>query len=247
MNTRITSTKYLVMFHMIAIALFLAFSPISTLAAPGKGNGPQCKYRDLDGNKIISYNCDRFQSKGDKDSITPQVKIVKPEHGETILASDLVEINDSDGNFLFKALPIKIVVSPEFVIDFALASSAGTQYLFLPQIDGVGHLHAYISNVIRVHEVGGNITGVDFVENDNRSDMNGGFCVFRNAEPSSTEEYQILNVNCPLQAFNSMADGEYKVSVDFTENSHGPRLKNHPRDIPPGDQIVIDFMNDLSE
>lgn len=144
------------------------------------------------------------------------------------------------------ALPIKIVVSPEFVIDFTQASSAATEYLFLPQEDGIGHLHSYVAPAINVQTDGsGNILSVDFVGNSNRADMNGGFCVFRNAGPESTADYQVLNVDCPLQAFGDMADGQYKVTVDFTENSHGPRMKNHPRDVPPGDQVTIEFTNDL--
>ncbi len=116
--------------------------------------------------------------------------------------------------------------------------------MFLPQIDGLGHLHSYIAPVIDVQTDGsGNILDVVFVGNANRSDMNGGFCVFQNAGPESTEFYQVLNVNCPLQAFESMEDGKYRVNVDFTENSHGPRMKNHPRDVPPGDQVIISFEN----
>ncbi len=241
MNNIIRSTSFLVVFPLIVIAFLLAFSPISSLAAPDKAKGPKCKYRDLESNKIITYDCDRFQSKGDKDSITPQVKIIEPVEGDTVLASDLVVL----GNGL-KALPIKIVVNPEFVIDFTQASSAATEYLFLPQVDGLGHLHSYIATVIDVQTDGsGNITSVNFVGNNNRADMNGGFCVFRNAGPESTPDYQVLNVECPLQSFDSMGDGEYKVTVDFTENSHGPRMKNHPRDVPPGDQVTIDFVNDL--
>lgn len=241
MNNSATSLRFLVALPFIVIALCFAFSPISTLAAPDKAKGPKCKYRDLESNKIITYDCDRFQSKGDKDSITPQVKIIEPAQGAPVLASDLVVLDNG-----LKALTIKIVVNPEFVIDFTQASNAGTEYLFLPQIDGLGHLHSYIAPVIDVQtDESGDIQSVQFVGNMNRSDMNGGFCVFRNAEPESTDDYQVLNVDCPLQAFDGMADGQYKVTVDFTENSHGPRMKNHPRDVPPGDQVTIEFTNDL--
>lgn len=243
MNNIVISLRLVVALPILVIALCFVFSPLSVLAAPGKAKGPKCQYRDLDSNKIITYDCDRFQSKGDRDSITPQVKIIEPEEGAPVLASELVLLPNG-----LKAVPIKIVVSPEFVIDFTQASNAGTQYLLLPQVDGLGHLHSYIAPVIDVKtDVDGNILDVQFVGNDNRSDMNGGFCVFRNAGPESTPDYQVLNVDCPLQAFDSMDDGEYKVSVDFTENSHGPRMKNHPRDVPPGDQVTIEFTNDLAE
>lgn len=195
MNKVITKISSVLVFSLIAFTLTAAFLPNNAVSAPKKAKGPKCQYRDLDSNKIITYNCDRFQSKGDKDSISPQVKIVELADGDTVSASDLVVLPNG-----LKALPIKIVLSPEFVIDFTQASNAVTEYLFLPQVDGLGHLHAYIANAIDVQVDGsGNITGVDFVENDNRSDMNGGFCVFRNAGPYSTEDYQVLDVECPLQ------------------------------------------------
>ena len=50
-----------------------------------------------------------------------------------------------------------------------------------------------------------------------------------------------------MQSLDTMEDGTYRVNVDFTENSHGPRMKNHPRDMPPGDQVVILFDNDLED
>ena len=132
------------------------------------------------------------------------------------------------------------------MIDFPQAANAETEYLFLPQVDGLGYLHAYIAPSIDVQtDISGNITGVTFLGNNNRSDLNGGFCVFQNAGPVSTPDYQVLNVNCPLQAFESMQDGDHRVIVDFTENSDGPRMKNSPRDMPPGDQITIEYMNDL--
>lgn len=244
MNRRILDFKFLILLQFTVIAMLIVFTPADAFSQSKKD--PKCRFRNLETGKIDKYRCDRFQSKGDRDSITPQVKIIKPADGASIAASDLVDILDDQDQVVGKALPIKIVVNPEFVIDFTQASSAVTEYLFLPQEDGIGHLHSYVAPVIDVQtDESGNITGVNFLGNDNRSDMNGGFCVFRNAEPESTPDYQVLNVDCPLQAFDSMGNGEYKVTVDFTENSHGPRMKNHPRDVPPGDQITIQFTNDL--
>ncbi len=244
MNGNVLDTKFLVSLQLILIAMLFLLTPIDAFSQSKKD--PKCRFRNLETGRIDKYRCDRFQSKGERDSITPQVKIIEPLDGESILASDLVDIIDDNNAVVGKALPIKIVVNPEFVVDFTQASSAVTEYLFLPQEDGIGHLHSYVAPLIGVEtDEDGNILNVDFVGNANRADMNGGFCVFRNAEPESTPDYQVLNVECPLQSFDSMGDGEYKVTVDFTENSHGPRMKNHPRDVPPGDQIVIDFMNDL--
>ena len=90
----------------------------------------------------------------------------------------------------------------------------------------------------------GNITSVNFVGADNRSDNVGGFCVFREPE-LQTQTYQVLSVNCDLQqGVESISeDRNYRIIVDTTENSHGPRIKHHPRDVPSGDQVVIEFMN----
>ena len=230
-------------FSLMVVFLVIFGLPLISLANNGNGS-PLCTYMDLDQGNIIKYPCDRFQSKGDKDSITPQVKIVEPENGKTIdYQSDLV---DSNGDGVME-LPIKIVVNPEFTIDFSVASNPVTQYAFLPQVDGLGHLHGYITPEIHVDfdPTTGEVSGVNFIGNSNRSDFVGGFCAFQNADPElSTEDYQVLKVNCPLQAtMSTIENGSYKVSVDFTENSHGPRIKNHPRDNPPEDVVQINITN----
>lgn len=239
--------KYLLAVPFVVLLLLTVLGPVSidSYAKGAKAKGPKCKYIELGGTKIIAYNCDRFQSKGDKDSITPQVKIIEPAEGEEVAATDLIPICNEDDEFVGRALPITIVVNPEFTIDFTQASSARDEYLFLPQVDGVGHLHAYVAEEINVSPNPDGSLTVDFLE-DERADANGGFCVFRNADPvKSTDDYQYLEANCLLQALPTMEDGTYRVNVDFTENSHGPRMKNHPRDMPPGDQVVILFDNDL--
>lgn len=229
---------------VLSFFLLTVFGVASNIEAKTENSGPLCTYADLEIGNIIKYRCDRFQSKGDKDSVTPQVKIIEPENGQVIdYQNDLVDSNE-DG---VMELPIKIVVNPEFTIDFSAASNAATEYAVLPQIDGLGHLHAYISPDIQVEldEETGEVAGVNFTQFSNRSDFVGGFCVFRNADPElSTEEFQVLTVNCPLQATElPISEGVYKVGVDFTENSHGPRIKNHPRDVPPDDLIGINIVN----
>lgn len=226
----------------VCFALFFVFSIGSF--AKNQNAGPLCTYQDLERGNIVKFRCDRFQSKGDKDSITPQVKILEPFDGQVIdFESDLEDLNE-DG---IKELPIKIVVNPEFIVDFDAASNAATQYAVLPQIDGLGHLHAYISPEIEIEydENTGELSGVNFIQFSNRADFVGGFCVFRNANPElSTDDYQVLTVNCPLQAsMLPLDEGFYKVVVDFTENSHGPRIKNHPRDNPPEDIVRINLVN----
>jgi hypothetical protein len=219
---------------------------ISSLAQPGNSDGPQgpkCVYRDLDSNKIIHYNCDRFQSKGDIDTVTPQIKIVEPEH-EDVIDYSALPINPSNGN---RRLPITIVVSPEddYTVDFTAASNAGTQYAMLPQVDGLGHAHAYVAPEIEVTKnPDGSIASVTFVGAENRADFVGGFCVFQ-APVTQTPDYQVLTVNCDLQQTQQpiVNGSNYRVIVDTTQNSHDSRTKHHPRANPPGDHVVIQFMN----
>lgn len=228
-------------YFYIMFSVIFAFPFMATAA--DENAGPLCRYKDLDNGNIVVYRCDRFQSKGDLDSNTPQLKIVDPKPGDVIDYSNL-----PDGNNNGKPeLPIRIVVSPEadYKVDFTAASNAGTQYAMLPQVDGLGHAHAYIAPEIEVtQDNGGNITGVTFVGSDNRSDKVGGFCVFQ-TPVLQTPTYQVLTVNCELQQTSEpiSAGKKYRVIVDTTENSHGPRIKNHPRDVPPGDQVVIEFTN----
>ena len=187
--------------------------------------------RDLVGGNIVKFHCDRFQSKGDFDSITPQVKIISPAPGDVINRNDLAVNGNGQ-----RLLPVKIVISPEFDLDFTQASSAGSEYAFLPQVDGVGH--AYLAPEIAVTTNAGDVTGVTFVGSDNRSDLVGGFCVFR-APELITADYQVVTVLCPIQGEAAIANGNYRVIVDFTDHSHGPRMKNHPRDVPPRDQVSV--------
>jgi hypothetical protein len=227
---------------LVAVGLLslLAIGGVSQAVDPEPD--PQCVQRDLVSGLLVYYECDRYQSKGDFDSITPQIKIVSPAPGDTINYKQLPDANN-DG---IKELAIKVVASPEFTFDFTAASSAGTQYAFLGQVDGVGHAHAYIAPAIEVATQGQAITGVDFVGSGNRADLTGGFCVFQNADPdlSIPGEYQVLTINCPLSAGTAaLENGDYRVIVDFTENSHGPRMKHSPRDVPPGDQITIKLRN----
>jgi len=90
----------------------------------------------------------------------------------------------------------------------------------------------------------GNVTAVDFVGSDNRSDFVGGFCVFQ-APDVQTPDFQVISANCELfQSEQPIQNNSYhRVIVDTTENSHGPRLKHHPRDVPPGDMVVVKFVN----
>jgi len=227
----------------LIVALSVMFVTVSAFAAPGNGKGPKCKYRDLDSNKIISYNCDRFQSKGDIDSVTPQIKIISPVQDEEVDYSALV---DSNGNGSVE-LPITIVISPDsdYTVDFTAASNAGTEYAFVPQIDGLGHAHAYIAPEIGVaFDEEGNVESVNFVGSDNRSDLVGGFCVFQ-APQVQTPEFQVITANCELFQGEQpiQNNGNYRVIVDTTENSHGPRLKHSPRDVPSGDIVVVKFVN----
>ena len=225
---------------LVAVALLslLAVGGVSQAIDPEPD--PQCVQRDLDTGLLQYFDCDRYQSKGDFDSITPQTKIVSPESGETINYRTLPE-NDSG----LKMLSIKVVASPEFTFDFGAAANASTQYGMLAQVDGVGHAHAYIAPEIEVSTLGQQITGVEFVGSNNRADLTGGFCVFRDADPdlSVPGEYQVLTIDCPLQAGVALENGDYRVVVDFTENSHGSRMKSHPRDVPPGDSIRIKLRN----
>ena len=226
------------LYFVLIFSLFFA-SPFLA-SAMNENPGPLCRYQDLDGGNIVVYRCDRFQSKGDIDSITPQLKIVSPKQGDDI---DYSTLTDSNGNGSVE-LPITIVVSPEYDVDFTAASNAGTEYAKLPQVDGLGHAHAYIAPEIVVEEdSNGEIDSVEFVGSDNRSDNVGGFCVFRT--PTPKPGYQVLTVNCELQqTVEPISEGKkYRVIVDTTENSHGPRIKHHPRGVPPGDQVVITFNN----
>ncbi len=238
------SKTYLVI-TTIAFALVMVLSGLSmdAFAQPDKAKGPKCQYRDLDSNKIISYDCDRFQSKGDIDEVTPQLKIISPEPGDVI---DYSTLTDSNGNG-FVELPIRIVISPDsdYTVDFTAATSAATEYGFQPQIAGLGHAHAYIAPGIEVtKDVSGNVTDVDFVGSENRSDNVGGFCVFREPLVMDTK-FQVLETNCDLFQFVEpiVSAKEYRVIVDTTQNSHDARIKHHPRDVPPGDQVIITFSN----
>jgi hypothetical protein len=240
MNRIIQCSRNIVAFQLLAVTMLLVFVSLSinSFAQPD----PQCVYRDLSPPyDLIQYDCDRYQSKGDIDSVTPQIKIVKPEHGDKI---DCSKLTDSNGNGI-KELPITIVVSPDdvYTVDFSAASNAGTQYAMLPQEDGLGHAHAYIAPEITVaKDAGGNITSVTFVGQQNRSDLVGGFCVFQ-FPVLQTLTYQVLTVNCDLQQVGQPISfgSNYRVIVDTTENSHGPRIKHHPRAVPPGDQVIIQF------
>ncbi|MGB3729944.1 MAG: hypothetical protein WBA70_11925 [Thermodesulfobacteriota bacterium] len=241
MNRYILNTRSLFPLYLIVIAMLLLITPVDVFSQSKKD--PKCRYRSLVSGKIVKYRCDRFQSKGDTDSVTPQIKIISPIDGDEIDYSTLTDSNDNGS----VELPITVVVSPDsdYTVDFTAASSAATEYLFLPQIDGLGHVHAYIAPEIEVtQDEEGNVTGVNFVESDNRADQVGGFCVFR--EPvEQTDTYQVLTANCEL--FQSVLPIEnnstHRVIVDTTENSHGPRLKHHPRAVPPGDKVVITFVN----
>ncbi|NIQ16919.1 MAG: hypothetical protein GTO02_21800, partial [Candidatus Dadabacteria bacterium] len=183
---------------------------------------------------LESFDCEKPVSKGDPDTVTPQIKIVEPEQGEVINYEKLPALEDGT-----KLLSFKVVVTPEYTVDFSTASSARDEYLFFPQEADRGHLHAYCSPAITVEKSGDEITGVNFVGNDNRADLVGAFCVFRDADVI-TPDYQVLNVDCPLTG-EIEKNIDYVCKVDTTEHSHGPRLKHHPRDVPPGDQVTVRF------
>jgi hypothetical protein len=238
MNRIIQYSKNTVALQLLAVAFLFVFLATNSLAQPGNSQGPQgpkCVYRDLDSNKIIHYDCDRFQSKGDLDSITPQVAIYQPSDGDVI---DLSELNTNGiGQML---LPIKIFISPEYVVDFGASSNAVTQYAVLPQEDLVGHAHAYVHPVITfvTDPATMAVTDVNFLA-DTRSDHVGGFCVFQSSVTIASGD-QMLSVNCPLQG--NPLPGEYRVTVDLTANSHDPRTKEHPRDVIPGAEVQVTFV-----
>lgn len=224
--------------------LSVLFVVSSFIAFPAPASSQDCiRYQDINADPLVleNFECEKAVSKGDTDTVTPQIKIVEPSHGERINYGRLASNDDG-----VKLLPITIVVSPEYIVDFTAATNAVTQYLFVPQEADRGHLHAYCSPEIRVESRRGEITDVEFVGSDNRSDMVGGFCVFREPDPElSTDEYQVLTVDCPLFATEEAIQRgiSYVCKVDATEHSHGPRLKSHPRDVPPGDQVTIRFVN----
>ena len=118
-------------FYALAVMLSVFFAIPVIANANNENAGPLCTYRDLERGNIVKFRCDRFQSKGDLDSVTPQLKIVSPKHGQEIDYSDLTDLN---GNGSVE-LPITIVVSPnsEYTVDFTAASSARTEYVMLPQ------------------------------------------------------------------------------------------------------------------
>ena len=232
-------------FTAVALATLMLLSTFTmvSIAQPGAKGKADCRYRDLETNKLIHYGCDRFQSKGDIDEVTPQLKIISPEPDDVI---DYSTLTDSNGNG-FVELPIRIVISPDsdYTVDFTAATSAATEYGFQPQIAGLGHAHAYIAPGIEVtKDVSGNVTDVDFVGSENRSDNVGGFCVFREPLVMDTK-FQVLETNCDLFQFVEpiVSAKEYRVIVDTTQNSHDARIKQHPRDVPPGDQVIITFSN----
>lgn len=240
MNIRSKNFNSVFLFQIILIAIFFLIAPMD---AYSKKKDPKCKYRDLETGKIVKYNCDRFQSKGDIDSVTPQIKIISPVHGEEVDYSDLEDTNDNG----IVELPITIVISPDsdYTVDFTAASNAAMEYAFVPQIDGLGHAHAYIAPEIGVaYDEDGNVESVNFVGSENRSDLVGGFCVFQ-APQVQTPEFQVITANCELFQGEQpiQNNGNYRVIVDTTENSHGPRLKHSPRDVPPGDIVVVKFVN----
>ncbi|MEM7009232.1 MAG: hypothetical protein AAF462_08885 [Thermodesulfobacteriota bacterium] len=253
MNSKFFGSKWLVMLQIVIAASIFMFMPADAFSQ--KKKDPRCRFRNPDTNRIFKYRCDRFQSKGDIDSITPQLKIISPLPGEEIDYSALAEadLTDLQGNpITVKLLPITIVISPasEYTVDFTAATNAATEYAFEPQVDGVGHAHAYVGpdiDTVNLGDTDGD--GVDeysvgFVGQNNRSDFAGGFCVFR--EPADQENgYQLLTTNCPLWQFGEdiVEGAPYRVIVDTTENSHGPRIKAHPRDMPSGDKQVITFIN----
>lgn len=237
-------TRSVLFVPVVALLLLTVLGAMSvdSYAKGSKAKGPKCKYQELGGTKIIAYNCDRFQSKGDIDEVTPQLKIISPEPGDVI---DYSTLTDSNGNG-FVELPITVIMSPDsdYTIDFTAATSAATQYGFQPQVAGLGHAHAYVVPEIDVMSDGEGGYVVDFVGSDNRSDFVGGFCVFRNPI-AQTEDYQIVEANCELfQTVEPIVSGRnYRVIVDTTQNSHDSRIKHHPRDVPPGDQVIIQFTN----
>ena len=229
-----------VLLILILIGFVFVLAPSDSFA---QKKDPKCRFRNPDTNMKVKYRCDRFQSKGDIDEVTPQLKIIAPAHGAVIDYSTLQDSNDNGS----VELPITIVISPDsdYTVDFTAATNAATEYAFQPQVAGLGHAHAYIAPAIDVEQDElGNVTGVNFVGSDNRSDFVGGFCVFRQPEVMN-DNYQVLKTNCELfQTMETIVEGApYRVIVDTTENSHGPRLKKHPRDVPPGDQVNIQFTN----
>lgn len=236
----IVSNKLILAFCSIFI-LFVFLSP-EAKSQLGENNCQRYQLDiggDFDVPNLENFDCEKPVSKGDPDTVTPQIKIVEPEQGEIINYEEL----PTNGSGI-KLLSFKVVVTPEYTVDFNAASSAGTEYLFLPQEADRGHLHAYCSPAITVLKSGDEITGVNFVGNDNRADFVGAFCVFQDADVI-TPDYQVLNVDCPLTGIIQM-DVDYVCKVDTTEHSHGPRAKHHPRDVPPGDQVTVKFGDCLS-
>lgn len=237
-------TRSILFVPVIVLLMLTVLGAVSvdSYAKGAKAKGPKCKYQDLNGTKIITFNCDLFQSKGNRDSITPQIKIIDPEPGDVI---DYSSLTDSNANGVVE-LPITIIISPEsdYVVDFTNVSNPGTQYGYLPQEDGLGHLHAYIAPDINVSMNDEGEYVVEFVSAENRADRVGGFCVFTNSIVK-TDDYQILQSNCELFQLEEdiVFDRDYRLIVDATESSHGPRLKSHPRAVPPGDQVIITFSN----
>ena len=94
------------LYFLILLSVILAIPSIAI--AKNENAGPLCTYRDLDKGNIVKFRCDRFQSKGDIDSITPQIKIVSPNHGDV---SDYSSLTDSNGNGAVE-LPIKLSSVP---------------------------------------------------------------------------------------------------------------------------------------
>lgn len=224
--------------------LSVLFVVTSFIVFPAPASAQDCiRYQDIDADPLVleNFECEKAVSKGDPDTMTPQIKIVEPRQGQIINYGRLAENEDG-----VKLLPIKIVVNPEFIVDFTDATNAATQYLFVPQEADRGHVHAYCTPSIRVRSRRGEIRDVQFLGNENRADKTGAFCVFRDPDPEeSTDEYQVLTTDCPIFATERDVQRfiQYTCKVDATEHSHGPRLKNHPRDVPPGDQVNIRFVN----
>lgn len=227
---------------MHVFSLFLVLLALGLFSTSSMAQNCQ-RYEDINGDPLVleNYECENPVSKGDTDTVTPQIKIVYPRPGQIINYGKLEENEDG-----IKLLPIKIVVNPEYIVDFAAASNAATQYLFVPQEADRGHVHAYCTPSIKVRSRRGHIRDVEFLGNENRADKTGAFCVFREPDPEeSTDEYQVLTTDCPIFASERGIERfiQYTCKVDATEHSHGPRLKNHPRDVPPGDQVNIRFVN----
>lgn len=153
---------------------------------------------------------------GERDSITPQVKLLKPTPQVKLLRPRQRALVAGE------EITVRVEFSKEFDYCPDCATNPNTEYAAVGQVDLQGHVHAYFR---KIPDRG--------FPDDREADS---FCPFNFLNPSTVQlSDTVVETKCPPLE----VPGPYQMCVTLETNAHAQRIKAAPRDFPPVDCMDI--------